>query len=234
MNVLDPILPSGAWSIPIGILLSEGVENEKYDLSQITTFENSGNAGSSSYIAQTYAPGKQFYTRMLLHYALSQNDSLALSYINNILGSTDVVASSVAEISGYSSYINKYIYTDYRDLEISSTATSTCYDMTNYLKYLYNGFINDPSCYQNMLNDMANSQTSSPIAEAFEGKADVYHVLGRNTSMGAYMDCAIVDGDEPLLLVIYCEAATPESAGSAIYTIAGYTEDFVASCYSQD
>ena len=71
---------------------------------------------------------------------------------------------------------------------------------------------------------------SSPIAQAFGESAKVYHIPDAHHD-GAYVDCAIVDGSEPVLLVIYCEAQTPESAGNAIYTIAGYTQEFIASCY---
>ena len=228
---LAPILPSGAWALPEGILLSESIRDGKLSVSDITTYDGSGSPGLSSYIADNFVSGKQLYTRMLMHYALSLNDSLALGYINGFLGGTEAVAEAAAQISGYSSYVNKYIYTDFRGMEISSTGLSTCYDMVNYLRTLYKGFVNDPDCYQSMMNDLATSEVSSPIAQAFGESAKVYHILGRNTMMGAYVDCAIVDGSEPVLLVIYCEAQTPESAGNAIYTIAGYTQEFIASCY---
>ena len=105
--------------------------------------------------------------------------------------------------------------------------------MACYLEYLYEGYINDPDCYQRLINDMATSEMPSPIKDAFGDSADIYHVSGTNTELGAYIDCAIIDGDEPVILVIYVEAKNKTTADSAMVTLASYTYDFISACYAE-
>ena len=231
VDELDPVIPSACWGLPIGIVASERASSGRLSMSQTVTYSSSGSSGVSSYIASTNAPGKQFYLRTIQRYALALNDALALGYLTDSMGGLESVIPDVDEISGYISYNDKKIYQDFRGLEFSSTGLSTCYDMANYLKYLYNGYTNDPDVYQGLINDISVSETSSPISEAFGTDTPILHMLGRNTEQGAYMDIALIDAEEPIALVIYCEASTPDKAGSAIYTLAGYTRDFIESCY---
>ena len=76
--------------------------------------------------------------------------------------------------------------------------------MVNHLGLFTKGFVNDPDCYQSMMNDPRH-QKCRRLLRRLSVSAKVYHILGRNAMMGAYVDCAIVDGSEPVLLVIYCE-----------------------------
>ena len=102
---LVPILPSGAWALPEGIL------QRKYQRRQTLRlrYHNIRRFGKPrtvfSYIADNFVSGKQLYTRMLMHYALSLNDSLALGYINGFSEEPEAVAEAAAQISGYSSYV---------------------------------------------------------------------------------------------------------------------------------
>ena len=53
-----------------------------------------------------------------------------------------------------------------------------------------------------------------------------------NTEMNAYFECSIIDYKEPVALIIYVEASSPDSAGTAIATLGGYTQKFLEDCYS--
>jgi len=200
-------------------------------MSKILTYNGTNGANGPSYIGSTYSEGKQFYLRTIMRYAIALNDTIAFNYLVESLGGMDSLVSDINEISGYISYNDNKIYKDYRGLEFSSTGMSSCYDFANFLEYLYSGYTNHPEVYQGIVNDMSVSETSSPIKDAFGEEADVLHLLGRNTGQNAYMDIAIIDCEEPIALVIYCEASTPDSAGSAIYTLASYTYDFVHACH---
>ena len=103
--------------------------------------------------------------------------------------------------------------------------------MGNYISYLYHVYINDPQINQRLINDLADNEVESPLSAAFPSYAKILHVLGRNTDRNAYLECAIVDYKEPIALVIYVEAATPEAAGTAIATLGGYTQKYIEACY---
>ncbi|MBO4425969.1 MAG: serine hydrolase [Clostridiales bacterium] len=229
---LDPVVPSGAWSLPAGIVLCDKVDGNLANFSSVYTYDGT-KTSNISYITSTYSPGKQFYLRTLLRYAVTLNDDVALSMVINVLGGSEAVSDEINAISSYISYEDEVLYTDYRGYEIKGNRRTTCYDMANYLEYLYEGYINDPDCYQRLINDMATSEMESPIKNAFGDSADVYHVSGSNSELGAYMDCAIIDGDEPVILVVYAEAKNSGKADEALYTMSSYAYDFISACYAE-
>ena len=231
VDELDPVVPSGCWVLPADLVALNRVANGRLSMSKIITYESPRFTDSPSYINSTYTPGKQFYLRTLMRYAVALNDTLAMNYLVECMGGLESIIPDVDEISGYISYSDQKIYQDYRNLEFQSTGLTSCYDMSAYLEYLYSGYTNTPDVYQPLINDMYNSETSSPIKEAFGEDASVLHILGRNTAQGAYMDIALIDADEPVALVIYCEASSADRAGNAILTIAGYAASFIDACH---
>ena len=230
-NKLDPVVPSGAWSLPAGIVLCDKADEGLANFSSVYTYD--GSSSSNSYIAGQYTSGKQFYLRTLMRYSVTMNDEVALSMLINALGGSEAVSDEIGAISSYISYEDSVLYTDYRGYEISGNRRTTCYDMANYLEYLYEGYINDPDCYQRLINDMATSEMPSPIKDAFGDSADIYHVSGKNTELGAYIDCAIIDGYEPVILVIYVEAKNSDTADTTMFTAASYAYDFISACYAE-
>ena len=233
VDELDPVVPSGAMAIPVEIVYYESIVGLTGPLSKKITFDSDySGARNSSYIAKHYDYGKEFYMRTLLNYAIVKNDSIALNYIIDELGGIDEVIKSVDEISNYISYNDSVIYKDYRGREYRAPGTISCYDMGNYLSYLYSVFINTPQINQRLVNDMAHSEVESPLSAAFPENTRILHVLGRNTDRGAYLECAIVDYEEPFAVIIYVESGSTGSAGTAIATIGGYTQKFIEACYA--
>lgn len=232
VDELDPVVPSGAISIPIAIVYYDSIAGVTGPLSETETYDgNYKGSKSSSYIADNYSYGKSFYMRTLLNYAIAKNDSIALNYVVTHMGGMESTIEEVNKISGYISYNDSVIYKDYRDKEYRAKGSISCYDMGNYFSYMYRTFINNPQINQRLLNDMAANEIESPLTAAFPQDTGILHVLGRNTDRGAYMECAILDYQEPIAVVIYVEAANSNAAGSAIATIGGYTKAFIDSCY---
>ena len=233
VDELDPVVPSGAMAIPVEIVYYDSIAGITGPLSKQVTFDSDySGARNSSYIAKTYDYGKEFYMRTLLNYAIVKNDSIALNYIIDELGGLDEAIQSVDEISSYISYNDSVIYKDYRGREFRAPGTISCYDMGNYLSYLYRVFINTPQVNQRLVNDMAHNELDTPLSAAFPENTRILHVLGRNTERGAYLECAIVDYMEPIALILYVESGSTNSAGTAIATIGGYTQKFIEACYA--
>lgn len=232
VDELDPVVPSGAMAIPLSIVYYNRNTANMGHLSETVVYDSHyhGNR-NASFIAKNYYYGKTFYMRTLLNYSIAKNDSIALNYVVDKIGGLDDAIEDVNEISGYIHYNDNVIYKDYLGREYRATGRTSCYDMGNYFSYMYREFINDPQICQHLFNDMAASEVETPLSAAFPPEARILHVLGRNTDKGAYMECAIIDYEEPVALVIYVEAADPEAAGTAIATLGGYTKQFIESCY---
>ena len=233
IDELDPVLPSGAMAIPFSIVYYDKIAGVTGPLSETVTYDgNYSGSRNSSYIAKTYTYGKAFYMRTILNYAIAKNDSIALNYLIEKLGGLDEAVAAVNEISGYIPYNEARIYKDYRGKEFRAPGTISCYDMGNYISYMYHVFINDPQINQRLFNDMAANEVESPLSAAFPLSAKILHVLGRNTDRNAYLECAIIDYKEPIALVIYVEASSPDAAGTAIATLGGYTQQYIEACYT--
>ena len=232
VDELDPVVPSGAMAIPFEIVYYDKIAGITGPLSETVTYDsNYSGSRTSSYIAKTYSYGKEFYMRTILNYAISKNDSIALNYVLDKLGGIDAAVEEVDKISNYISYNDSVIYKDYRGREYRSPGTVSCYDMSNYMAYMYREFINNSQINQRLINDLAHNEIDSPLKDAFPDGTRILHVLGRNTDRGAYLECAIVDYKEPFVLIIYVEASSPASAGTAIATLGGYTQKYVEACY---
>lgn len=230
---LEPVLPSGAYAIPIELVWYDQYSKGKQELAGVSTYgKNSKGAYSASYIGHTYRYGKQFFHRNSLNYAISKNDSIALNFIVDSMEGMDKVIPEINNISGYIGFNDKVLYSDYRSRRYRSGSRTSCYDMTNYLKYLYNGYINSPDIYQRMINDMYYNEMVSPFKGSFAQDTPILHVEGRNKNMGAYMECAIIDCEEPIGLVVYVETAYEENANTVMQQIGRYAAEFVRACYT--
>ncbi len=232
VDELDPVLPSGAMAIPAAIVYYDNIAGVTGPLSEVVTYDgNSKGSRNSSYIASKYSYGKQFYMRTILYYAIAKNDSIALNLLFNKLGGQEEALASIKKISGYISFDDKVIYKDYSGKEFRTSGTISCYDMGQYLSYIYRTFTINPQVNQRLLNDLAANEIGSPLSAAFPEDTRILHVLGRNTERKAYMECAIVDYKEPFALIIYVEASTSDSAGTAIATLGSYTQKYIELCY---
>jgi len=232
VDEIDPVVPSGAMAIPIAIAYYDKNAGVTGPLSEIVTYDSSykGNR-NSSYIAKTYSYGKQFYMRTILYYALAKNDSIALNYVITNLGGMEETIAQIKKISGYISYDDKVVYKDYSGKEYRTSGTISCYDMGQYLSYIYRTFTINPQVNQRLINDLAANEVDSPLVAAFPQDTRILHILGRNTERKAYMECAIIDYKEPFALIIYVEAYSSEDAGTAIATLGSYTQKFIETCY---
>ena len=204
-------------AIPFGIVYYDQNASVTSALSEVVTYDSSYRGSrTSSYIAKTYSYGKQFYMRTILHYAIAKNDSIALNYLIDQLGGMDEALKGVNAISGYISYSDSSIYKDYQNKEHRIQGTISCYDMGNYISYMYHEYVNNPKTYQRLINDLAVNEIDSPLQAAFPQDTKILHILGRNTEMNAYFECSIIDYKEPVALIIYVEASSPDSASTLL------------------
>ena len=229
---LEPVLPYGAYAIPIELVWYDQYSKGKQDLAGVSTYQRSSKgAYSASYIGHTFKYGKQFFHRNALNYAISKNDSIALNFIIESMDGMEKIIPEIDKISGYVSYDSENLYQDYRSRRYKTKGRTSCYDMAEFLRYLYNGYINSPDVYQMIINDMYYNELASPLKGSFAPDTPILHVQGRNLDMGAYMDCAIIDCEEPIAIVVYVEASSEENAYAIMQQIGRYTAEFVTSCY---
>lgn len=231
VNDLEPIIPAGAFALPIELTYWNRV-NQGYTSPYYTfTYDGSYVSGNSSYIVDNYPVGKMFYYRTLANLAITRNDNYALDCILQRSNGIEIVWSFISSISGYVNYTENSTYYDFRgNLERGSRRTS-CYDMAAYARYLYYGYLSTPDLYQPLINDLYYSNIASPFEVAFGEDASVLHVSGRNESFNAYTDLAIIDAEEPIVLIVYCECNSFDRAQTIQADIASFVASYLDSCH---
>jgi len=231
VNDLSPIVPAGSYSLPIMLAywnrVSQGYNSPNY----VYTYDGSSAAGGSSFITANYPAGKMFYYRTLANYGIARNDNFALNVIMQRTGGIDTVWSFVSGISGYINYNEDSTYYNYRNALTRGSGRTSCYDMLSYARYLYYGYLSDPDIYQQMINDMYYSEVASPFTVAFGEDAAVLHASGRNETFHAYTDVAIIDAEEPIAIIVYCECSSYDRAQTIQADIATFVASYLDSCH---
>ncbi len=211
VNELSPIVPAGAFNLPIEIAYYDLCYSNIVYPYDVVTYQDDA-AGNSSYISDTYTYGKQFYLRTLANYAIARNDNVALNLLVNRIGGMDFLLERINKMSCYVNYGENVIYTNNVGTTYKGPSRSSCYDMATYAKTLYLNYKNNPSAYQQLINDLAYSALPTGYAVGFGEDALILHVSGRSKEFGAYTDVAIIDDKEPIAICIYCECASEERA----------------------
>lgn len=227
---LDPIVPAGTFALPISIVLNEKFISGALKPSDIITYEGHSSV-SGSYISSNYSSGKQIYLNYLEYLMLSYNDRIALEMTLDKLGGLKNIADRINSISSFQPYNKEVFYTDYSGKDHNGAGRSTCFDMSNYIRSLYNAYTSNPSGYQSIMNALANSNVDSPIASAFAEQTPILHIYGRNTEMNAYTELAIIDAQEPIAVCIYVECADKAKVAETFTTIGGYLSGYIKGCY---
>lgn len=231
LNDLDPIIPAGAFAMPIEMTYWHRVNLGFGSPDYIVTYDGSYVPGNSSFIASSYPEGKMFYIRTLANLAVTENDDYALSVILERSNGIETVWNYISGISGYMNYTADATYTDYQGTLMSGAGRTSCYDMAAYAEALYYGYIREPEVYQPLINDLYYSSISSPFSTSFGEGVPVLHVSGRNESFHAYTDIAIIDASEPIVLIVYSECSSLDRAQTIQADISGFVARYLESCH---
>ena len=231
INDLEPIVPAGAFALPIEFTFWHRVAMGYSSPNYIITYDGSAVPGNSSAIASTYPAGKMFYLRTLANLAVTTNDDYALSVVLDRCSGISTVWSYISGISGYTNYTENSTYTDYAGTLMSGPNRTSCYDMTAYAQALYFGYIREPATYQPLMNDLYYTSIRSPFTTSFGEDTPVLHVSGRNETFHAYTDIAIIDSSEPIVLIVYSECSSLDRAQTIQADISGMVAAYLNSCH---
>ncbi|MBO4579920.1 MAG: serine hydrolase [Clostridiales bacterium] len=229
INDIEPIVPGGAIALPVADYAYEKMAAGTFSPTSEYTYDGKGDA-NSSYIAKNFSSGKKFHAQTLLNYAITHNDTVALSRTIESLGGIDEVSDKIGE-GAIVKYGEICYYTAYDKKEYKGKHRTCATDMSNYAKKIYFGFINDTEVYKVLINDLYASEVLSPVKQAFPEEAQVFHSYGINQEQGSHIDVAIVNYREPVTVTIYVEGKDDTVANEAIRTMAGYVKDYLDSCY---
>lgn len=230
VNELSPIVPAGAFNLPIELVYYDMVStNAAYPYDVVTYNEDA--PGNSSYISSTYTFGKQFYLRTLAYYAIATNDNVALNLLVNRIADMDYILDRVNAISCFVNYKESTIYTNNLGATVKGPSRSSCYDMVNYAKTLYFAYKNNPDVYQSIINDMSVSTIPTGFAVGFGEDALILHVAGRSTEFNAYTDLAIIDDKEPIVICVYCECASIERSQIITADLSALVSNYIESLH---
>ena len=230
INELDPIVPAGSFALPVGIVMNEMALSGSVDPSEVITYEGHKDV-TGSYITSNYREGKKIYLGFLEHLMIANNDNVAYEMVLNKLGGLDKIMPRINEISSYQAYDKTVFYTNYAGTDYQGKGRSTCYDMSNYMRFLYRSYTSNPSAYQSLINALAYSEVDSPIRSAFNEDTPILHIYGRNKELCSYTELAIVQMEEPVVVCISVECEDESKVAGAFSEIAGYLSKYITELY---
>lgn len=230
LKELDPIVPSGSYALPINIIASEMSASGQLDPNEIITYSGHKSV-NGSYITSKYNTGKQISVGFLEYLSVAKSDSVALELLLSKMSGLEQVLPRINAISSFQSFDKEIYYINYEGVDSKGTGRSTCYDMGNYISYLYKSYVKNPSTYQALINSLANSDVESPLASAFAPDTKILHMYGRNNDLKGYTEVAIIDTYEPIAVCIYVESANKNDVATAFSTIGKYVNEYISACY---
>ena len=230
LKELDPIIPSGSYALPINIIASEMGAAGLLDPNEILTYSGHKDV-TGSYITSKYTSGKQISVGFLEYLSVAKSDSVALEMLLTKMSGLNEVLPKIYSISAFQPFDKEIYYVNYEGVDSKGTGRTTCYDMGNYISYLYKSYVKNPSTYQNLINSLAYSDVESPLASSFAPDTKILHMYGRNNSLKAYTEVAIIDTYEPIAVCIYVESANKNDVVTAFSTIGKHVNDYISACY---
>ena len=230
VDELDPIVPASSYTLPIVTDYCALCKTGVCYPYQVATFNESA-PGNSSYIADCYQPGKQFYLRTLAYYAVAYNDNTALSLLMAKMGSQESLVGRINAISSYVDYSKSVLYTDRNGNPIQGPSRSSCYDLSKYCENLYYSYKNDPVTYQSLINDLYCSKIPTGYRTAFGDEALILHMAGRNEAFDSYTDIAIIDADEPIVVCISVECGSYDRSVEITTDLATFLASYMESLH---
>lgn len=230
INELDPIVPAGTYALPVSIIMNNMAISGGIDPAKVITYEGHANS-AGSYITSKYQTGKKIYLGFLEHLMIASSDNVAYEMLLKELGGLDEVVPKINEISSYQAYDKSVFYTNYAGKDYKGKGRSTCYDMSNYMCYLYRSYTSNPSGYQSIINALANSTVDSPISSAFKEGTPILHIYGRNKDLHAYTELAIIEMKEPVAVCISIECADEGKVSKAFAQIGSYLSEYITALY---
>ena len=234
INDLEPIVPAGAFALPIEMTYWHRVDMGFSSPDYIITYDGTQVPGHSSTINEIYPPGKMFYLRTLANLAITDNDDYALSVILDRSNGIETVWNYLSTISGYVNFTENATYRDFQNSLMRGPGRTSCYDMAAYAERLYYNYLSQPDVYQPLINDLAYNPIRSPFSTSFGEDVPVLHVMGRNETFNAYTEVAIIDASEPIALIVYCECVSLDRAQMIQADLSGYVANFLNACHTDN
>ena len=176
--------------------------------------------------------GKQFYLYQLVSLALSEGDSVAMNMLLESMGDMDAVWETLRQMTSCIDFTAVQNYVDFQGVQQSGEHRSSAYDLASYAQMLYWRYISWPEDYQDIVDALASSDHSSGVGKYFPEDTVILSRSGSNAELSSASDVAIILSDEPVVICVTVEAATPESAQSIQAALGALVYNFISYCHT--
>ncbi|MBR5975046.1 MAG: serine hydrolase [Clostridiales bacterium] len=176
--------------------------------------------------------GKQFYLDQLAYLALSDGDSVAMNMLLDNMGDMDKIWENLRQMTSCIDFTAVQNYVDFQGIQQSGEHRSSAYDLASYAQKLYWRYISWPSDYQEIVDALGASDHSSGIGKYFPDDTVILSRSGSNAELSSESDVSIVLSDEPVVICVTVEAATPEAAKEIQAALGALVYNFISYCHT--
>jgi len=231
-NETSPFVVGSAINMPFTMLLFDRVAQGTISLQRVYEYRSGDWPANFSSVIKDGAEGQQYTMRELIHYAVSDGDGIAMDMIFPSIGEENAVIREMSQISGYVDFGATQTYMDAFGQWQTGDHRSSAYDMATYAEALYLRYLSHPDDYQYLINDLGRCSSTWGIGSYFPDDAVILHRTGSNTNYSAECDVAIICSDEPVVVVVTCEAPSTEAGREHEAALGALVYNFLHFCHS--
>lgn len=229
-NDLEPYVVGSSINLPINLILYETAKSQLLSFNEVMAYsEGDRTEGSGAIKDEAY--GSQYYIRELSRLSITTGDNVATAMLLRRLGGIEVVSEEFRKISEIIDFVKVHKYTDYSGTVLSGAYRSGVLDLARYAEALYYRYIVDPEDYQTLMNDLAHTESAWGVAAQFPEGTQVFHKTGSNSTYHCETDIAIIICEEPIVICVSAEAATPAAARKIQSDLGKMVQEYISYCY---
>lgn len=175
---------------------------------------------------------KQFYMGQLVYLALRDGDGVAMNMVLDHMGGADNVISRLTAMTTCIDYASVQNYVDYQGVQQSGEHRSSAFDLASYAESLYWKYMSYPQDYQDLINALGDSAPHTGVGKGFPSDTLILHRGGKNLDFCSASDVAIILSDEPVIIAVTVEAATPEETQEIQSALGALVYNFISYCHA--
>ena len=231
-NEAQPFVVGSSVYLPLTMMFYDDVRAGTRSREMAVSFQKSYLSSTTASKMDDVPEGKQYYLYQLAYMALCDGDSAAMNMLLEQMGDTETLLERLSQMCSCIDYSSVQNYFDYSGAQQSGDHRSSAYDLASFAEMLYWRYMSYPQDYQDLIDALGNADRSSGIGQGIPSDVLFLHRNGSNKDFHSESDVGIMLGDEPVVICVTVEAATPEESKEIQAALGALVYNFISYCHA--
>ncbi len=231
-NEAQPFVVGSAVYLPLTMMLYDDVRAGTRSLDTVLSFQKSYLSDKTTSKMRDVPEGKQFFLCQLAYLALCDGDSAAMDMVLDQMGDTSGLMTRFSQMCSCVDYMAVQNYFDYSGKQHSGDHRSSAFDLASFAEMLYWRYMSYPQDYQDLIDALGNADRTSGLGKGIPSDALLLHRSGSNIDFHSESDVGIMIADEPVVICVTVESATPEESQEIQAALGALVYNFISYCHA--